>query len=59
MIELGDEDMEFMEELMREGADSVDTVGLEDGGRSDIERETGGQQKRTQLKHMLFESIGE
>ena len=46
---------------MREGTDPVDTGGArlrEDSGRcSDVQQETRGQQKRTQLKQLLFNSL--
>jgi hypothetical protein len=60
-VEEGDEDNEFMEELVREGRDAPDDVivGHADTGRdqSDSQREAQGQRKRTELKTMLFESL--
>jgi hypothetical protein len=57
-IERGDEDEDFIAELVREGTDAlVDRIQQADSGPSDIQRETGGQRKRTELKRMLFESL--
>ena len=58
-IEEGDEDSDFMEELVREGTDVPGDVDIRqaDGGASDTQRETQGQLKRTLLKTALFESL--
>jgi hypothetical protein len=58
-IEEGDEDNEFMDQLVREGTDIPEVVGggQADGEQSDTQRETQGQTKRTELKMMLFESL--
>ena len=60
-IEEGDEDDEFMDELVREGTDlnAPDDVMIGQAGRdqSDSQREAQGQRKRTELKTMLFESL--
>jgi hypothetical protein len=57
-IEEGGEDNEFMDELVREGTDIPDDVmGEADTDRSETQRETQGQRKRTDLKMMLFESL--
>jgi len=57
-IEEGNEDNEFMDELMREGTDTPgDVIGQADRDQSDTQRETKGQMKRTELKMMLFESL--
>lgn len=58
-VEEGDEDNEFMEELVREGTDASDDVivGQADRDQSDSQREAQGQRKRTELKTMLFESL--
>jgi hypothetical protein len=61
IIEEGNEDEDFVAQLVQEGTDPVDVSGarLEDGGGcSDVQRETWGQQKRTQLKQLLFDSQG-
>jgi hypothetical protein len=61
IIEEGNEDEDFTAQLVQEGTDHVDVSGarLEDGGsgRSDAQRETWGQRKRTQLKQLLFNSL--
>jgi len=57
-IEEGDEDGEFITELVREGTDAPGGVILEANSEpSDTQRETQGQRKRTELKRMLFESL--
>jgi hypothetical protein len=57
-VEEGDEDSEFMDELVREGTDTPgDVIGQADRDQSDMQRETRGQTKRTELKTMLFESL--
>ena len=57
-IEEGDEDNEFINELVQEGTDAHGAViGQADRDQSDALRETQGQRKRTELKTMLFESI--
>ena len=59
-VEEGDEDNEFIDELVREGTDVRDvtvTVGQADRDQSDTQRETQGQRKCTELKTMLFESL--
>src|ERR1700678_2531651 len=57
-VEEGDEDNEYMDELVREGADAPgDVMGQADGDRSDTQRETQGQRKRTELKNLLFERL--
>jgi hypothetical protein len=59
-VEEEDEDNEFIDELVREGmADTPGDiiVGQANGDRSDTARETQGQQRRTELKTMLFESL--
>jgi hypothetical protein len=56
-VEEGDEDGEFMAELVQEGTEAPGdvTIGQVDGA-SDTQRESQGQRKRTELKTMLFES---
>ena len=57
-VEKGDEDNEFMNELVREGTDAPgDVVGQENRDQSDTQRETWGQRKCTELKAVLFESL--
>jgi hypothetical protein len=58
-IEEGDEDNEFMTELVREGMDAPgDVIGQANREpSSDMQRETQGQSKHTELKRMLFESL--
>lgn len=59
IIEEGNENEDFVAQLVREGTDPVDVSGarFEDGGGcSDVQWETQGQQKRTQLKQLLFDS---
>ena len=56
-IEEGDEDNDFIDELMREGAEAAGDVIGQDRDQSDTQRETQGQRKRTELKTMLFESL--
>jgi hypothetical protein len=59
IIEEGNKDEDFVAQLVREGTDLVDvsSTRLEDGSEcSDVQRETQGQQKRTQLKQLLFDS---
>ena len=57
-VEEGDEDNDFMNELVREGTDAPgDAIGQADRDQSDTQRETQGQRKRTELKMMLFESL--
>jgi hypothetical protein len=58
-IEEGDQDDEFMAELVREGTDAPgDVIGQADWEQSsETQRETQGQNKRTELKRMLFESL--
>ena len=58
-VEEGDEDNDFIDELVREGADEPqagDVIG-QDRDQSDTQQETQGQRKRTELKTMLFESL--
>ena len=58
-VEEGDEDNDFIDELVREGADEPqagDVIG-QDRDQSDTQRETQGQRKHTELKTMLFESL--
>ena len=58
-VEEGDEDGEFMDELVREGTDIPNDVilGQTNMDQSDTVRETRGQRKRTELKTMLFNSL--
>jgi hypothetical protein len=57
-VEHADEDGDFVAELMREGQDGTsETTGHEGGAVSDVQRETLGQRRRTQLKEWLFESF--
>jgi hypothetical protein len=57
-VEEGDEDNEFMDQLVREGSDAPDDViAVGQADTSDTQRETQGQRKRTELKMMLFESL--
>ena len=56
-IEEGDEDNDFIDELMREGAEAAGDVIGQDRDQSDTQREMQGQRKRTELKTMLFESL--
>lgn len=57
-IEEGDEDREFISELVQEGIDAPgDVIRQADSEPSDTQRETQGQRKRTELKRMLFESL--
>ena len=60
LIEDGNEDNDFMDELVREGADAPGgVIGQEDrpGDPGDAQRETRGQRRRTELKTLLFESL--
>jgi hypothetical protein len=60
IIEDGNEDEDFVTQLVREGTDPVDvsSTRLEDGGGcSDVQWKTQDQQKRTQLKQLLFDSL--
>jgi hypothetical protein len=57
-VEEGDEDNEFMDDLVREGTDTqADLIGQGDRDQSDAQRETQGQRKRAELKTLLFESL--
>ena len=57
-VEEGDEDNDFIDELVREGAESADVQVIgQDRDQSDTQRETQGQRKRAELKMMLFESL--
>ena len=58
-VEEGDEDNEFIDELVREGTDTPnDVIGqAEDRDQSDTQREMQGQSKHTELKTGLFESL--
>ena len=57
-IEEGDEDNNFIDELVREGTDiAVIRVGEAAEEHSDTHREREGQRKCTELKTKLFESI--
>ena len=63
-VEEGDEDDEFLDELVREGTnvpghpgDVIELLGQANGEPSDAQRERQGQEKRTELKRMLFESL--
>jgi hypothetical protein len=63
-VEEGDEDNEFMDELVREGTDAPDNLNViveradrDHPEQSDSQREAQGQRKRTELKTMLFESL--
>lgn len=60
VIEQGDEDEDFISELVEEGIDdernmlqSEDSI----GGLSDMQREMGGTAKRTQLKYILLKNL--
>ena len=59
-VEEGDEDDEFLDELVREGTDVpghpgdvIELLGQANGEPSDAQRERRGQEKRTELKRML------
>ena len=57
-VERGDEDEEFITELVQEGTDALgNCIQQADSGPSDIQQETDGQRKHTELKRMLFESL--
>ena len=57
-VEEGDENNDFIDELVREGAESADVqVIRQDRDQSDMQRERQGQTKRAELKMMLFESL--
>lgn len=57
-IEEGDEDGEFVTELVREGTDARgDVLRQANSEPSDTQRDTQGQRKRTELKRMLFEEL--
>ena len=63
-VEEGDKDDEFLDELVREGTDVpghpgdvIELLGQANGESSDAQRERWGQEKRTELKRMLFESL--
>ena len=57
-VEEGNEDNEFIDELVREGTDIPgDLIGQADRDRSDAQRETQGQRKRNELKTTLLESL--
>ena len=63
-VEEGDEDDEFLDELVREGTDVpghpgdvIELLGQANGEPSDAQRERWGQEKCTELKRMLFESL--
>ena len=54
----GDEDGEFVTELVREGTDARgDVLRQANSEPSDTQRDTQGQRKRTELKRMLFEEL--
>ena len=55
-IEEGDEDNEFMDELVREGTDTPGDV-MGQAERTDTQQETQGQRKHTELKNSLIESL--
>ena len=61
IIEEGNEDEDFIAQLVQEGMDPVDAsvTRLEDVSTrcSDVQQETQGQQKRTQLKQLLLDSL--
>ena len=58
IVESGDEDGDFIAELVREGTDTPhDCIGEADVGQSDTQQETQGQRKCSKLKDMLIESI--
>lgn len=58
-VEEGEEDSDFMDELVREGTDVPGDVeaGQALADQSDTQRETQGQRRRTELKTLLFESL--
>ena len=57
-IEHADEDEDFVAELVREGCDGVsETTMPDDNAASDVQRETLGQRRRTQLKELLLQSL--
>ena len=57
-VEEGDEDNDFIDELVREGAELADVQVIgQDRDQSDTQRETQGQRKCAELKMMLFESL--
>jgi hypothetical protein len=59
IIEDGDEDLDFIDELIREGiAEREQDHNVDRIANADVRRETMGQQKRTDLKHLLFENLG-
>jgi hypothetical protein len=55
-IELGDEDWEFMDELLQEGLQNAAPAGQVESDASVGRRNTRGQQKRAELKAKLFTS---
>ena len=60
IIEQGDEDKDFVAELVRAGIDDRPNIlqGRNDvGGPSDTQREVGGNAKRSQLKNFLLENL--
>ena len=59
VIEQGDEDEDFISELVEEGIDDERNMLQSDvsGGLSDMQREMGGTAKRTQLKYTLLENL--
>jgi hypothetical protein len=59
-VEEGDEDGEFMDELVREGTDAPgDVIVQAHREPSDAQRETRGLTKRNELKTLLFESLND
>jgi len=57
-IEQGDRDEEFIAELVQEGTDAWGYhIQQVDSGPSDIQQETQGQMRCTELKRTLFESL--
>ena len=63
-VEEGDKDDEFLDELVREGTDVpghpgdvIELLGQANREPSDAQQERRGQEKRTELKRMLFESL--
>jgi hypothetical protein len=60
VIEEGDEDGEFIAELVQEGMGDPDThnsLDHRDGGSSDAQQQVGGRAKRSELKHILLEHL--
>lgn len=57
-IKEGDEDREFITELVQEGIDAPgDVIPQADSELSDTQQETHGQRKHTELKRVLFEGL--